>query len=39
MRKNIGWQEIQDDVKYQIRVIFEGGGKIMSKRISKAMER
>ena len=39
MRKNIGWQEKQDDVKYQIRVIFEGGGKILWKRISKAMER
>ncbi len=39
MRKNIGWQERQDDVKYQIRVIFDGGDKILWRRITKAMER
>ena len=39
MRKNIGWQEKQEDVKYQIRVIFEGGGHLSWKRISPRMER
>ena len=39
MRKNIGWQERQEDVKFQIRVIFEGGGKLLWKRISPRMER
>ena len=39
MRKNIGWQEKQEDVKYQIRVVFEGGGRLRWCRISNAMER
>ena len=39
MRKNIGWQEKTDDAKYQIRVIFNGGGQILWRRISKTMER
>ena len=39
MRKNIGWQEKQDDLKYQIRVIFEGGERIRWCRITNAMER
>ena len=39
MRKNIGWQEKQEDAKYQIRVIFEGGGKLLWKRITNRMER
>ncbi len=39
MRKNIGWQEKQDDAKYRIRVIFGGGDQILWRRITKAMER
>ena len=39
MRKNIGWQEKTDEAKYQIRVIFNGGGQILWRRISKTMER
>ena len=39
MRKNIGWQEKTEDAKYQIRVIFDGGGKLLWKRITNAMER
>ena len=39
MRKNIGWQDKQEDVKYQIRVVFEGGGRLRWCRISNAMER
>ena len=39
MRKNIGWQERQDDIKYQIRVIFNGGPHLLWRRISKSMER
>ena len=39
MRKNIGWQDKQEDAKYQIRVIFEGGGKLLWKRITNRMER
>ena len=39
MRKNIGWQERQDEVKYQIRVIFDGGDRILWRRQSKTMER
>ena len=39
MRKNIGWQEKTDDAKYQIRVIFNGGGQILWRRITNAMER
>ena len=39
MRKNIGWQERQDDAKYQIRVIFEGGGRILWRRIARHLER
>ena len=38
MRKNIGWQERQDDVKYEIRVIFDGGGRIRWQRIAKHLE-
>ncbi len=39
MRKNIGWQEKQESVKYQIRVVFEGGGRLRWCRISNDMER
>ena len=39
MRKNIGWQEKTEDAKYQIRVIFNGGGQILWRRITNAMER
>ena len=39
MRKNIGWQERQEDVKYQIRVIFDGGDRILWRRIAKHLER
>ena len=39
MRKNIGWQEKTEDAKYQIRVIFDGGGRIRWCRITNAMER
>lgn len=38
MRKNIGWQERQDEVKYQIRVIFDGGQRILWRRIAKHLE-
>jgi hypothetical protein len=39
MRKNIGWQERTEDAKYQIRVIFDGGERLLWKRITNAMER
>ena len=39
MRKDIGWQEHQEDAKYEIRVTFDGGGPIRSPRITKRMER
>ncbi len=39
MRKNIGWQETTDDVKYRIRVLFDGGDRILWRRIAKTMER
>ena len=38
MRKNIGWQERQADVKYEIRVIFDGGDRILWRRVTRAME-
>ena len=39
MRKNIGWQEKTTDIKYQIRVIFDGGERILWRRIAKHLER
>ena len=39
MRKNIGWQEKREDVKYEIRVVFDGGDRILWKRIAKHLER
>ena len=39
MRKNIGWQEKREDAKYQIRVVFDGGDKLLWKRITNRMER
>jgi len=39
MRKNIGWQENSGDTKYEIRVLFQGGDRILWRRITKAMER
>ncbi len=39
MRKNIGWQDKQEDAKYQIRVIFDGGDRILWRRIAKHLER
>ena len=39
MRKNIGWQEKTDVGKFEIRVIFDGGDRILWRRITKAMER
>lgn len=39
MRKNIGWQERQEDAKYQIRVVFDGGGRIRWQRIAKHLDR
>jgi len=39
MRKNIGWQEIQDGLKVQIRVRFEGGEKILWQHTTKRMHR
>ena len=39
MRKNIGWQEKTDEGKFEIRVIFDGGDRILWRRITKAMER
>lgn len=38
MRKNIGWQERHDDLKYRIRVMFDGGDRILWRRITKAMD-
>ncbi len=38
MRKNIGWQERQEDAKYQVRVVFDGGGRIRWQRIAKHLE-
>ena len=38
MRKNIGWQEKTDEGKFEIRVIFDGGDRILWRRITKAME-
>ncbi len=35
MRKNIGWQEKTDDTKYEIRVLFQGGDRILWRRITK----
>ena len=29
MRKNIGWQEKTDEGKFEIRVIFDGGDRIL----------
>ena len=39
MRKNIGWQEKRDDAKYEIRVVFDGGDRILWKRIAKHLDR
>ncbi|MDR0994157.1 MAG: hypothetical protein LBN38_06310 [Verrucomicrobiota bacterium] len=39
MRKNIGWQEHQDETKYEIRVLFDGGDRILWRRKTKQMER
>ena len=39
MRKNIGWQEKTEEGKFEIRVIFDGGERILWRRITKAMER
>ena len=39
MRKNIGWQEKTEEGKFEIRVIFDGGDRILWRRITKAMER
>jgi len=38
MRKNIGWQEIQDGLKYRIRVIFGGDGGILWRRLHHRSE-
>ena len=39
MRKNIGWQDKQEDAKYQVRVIFDGGDRLLWRRIAKHLER
>ena len=39
MRKNIGWQDRREDAKYQVRVIFDGGDRILWRRIAKHLER
>lgn len=39
MRKNIGWQESQNDAKYRIRVMFEGGERIRWQRIARHLDR
>lgn len=39
MRKNIGWQERTDDAKADIRVLFQGGDRILWRRKTKAMDR
>jgi len=38
MRKNLGWQERSEDGKFEIRVIFDGGDRILWRRISKGLE-
>ena len=38
MRKNIGWQERSEDGKFEIRVIFDGGDRILWRRVTRAME-
>lgn len=35
MRKNIGWQDFQDGIRYEIRVRFAGGGRIRWHRMAK----
>jgi hypothetical protein len=39
MRKNIGWQDKQEDAKYEIRVLFDGGDRILWRRNAKHLER
>ncbi len=39
MRKNIGWQERQDGIKFDIRVRFDGGERILWQHISKELNR
>lgn len=39
MRKDIGWQDKREDAKYEIRVTFDGGGKIRWRRNAKHLER
>jgi len=39
MRKNIGWQERQDGIKFDIRVRFDGGGRILWQHITKGLDR
>lgn len=39
MRKNIGWQDKHEGVKYEIRVLFDGGDRIRWRRIAKHLER
>lgn len=35
MRKNIGWREQEDDIRYEIRVIFAGGDRIVWQRTAR----
>jgi len=38
MRKNIGWQEIIDGVKWEIRILFMPGGALRWRRVNRSME-
>lgn len=39
MRKNIGWQDSLDGIKYEIRVTFAGGDRIRWQRLARHLER
>ena len=38
MRKNIGWQERQEETKFRIRVIFDGGDRLLWRRHARHLE-
>ena len=39
MRKHVGWQETIDGVKWEIRVLFQGKGRLEWRRVNRGMER
>lgn len=38
MRKDIGWQERIDGGKYRIRVVFDGGDRLLWRRLATRLE-